>query len=39
MSWLDEEAKKADPTHDRVSLENPDAVHELDALLMDIYEP
>jgi hypothetical protein len=39
MSWLDEEAKKADPGHDRVILENPDAVWELDALLVDIYEP
>jgi hypothetical protein len=39
MSWLDEEVKKADPRHDRATLENPDAVRELDALLVDTYEP
>jgi hypothetical protein len=39
MSWLDEEASKADPRHDRVILENPSAVRELDALLVDTYEP
>jgi hypothetical protein len=39
MSWIDEEARKADPRHDRVILENPGAVRELDALLLDTYEP
>jgi hypothetical protein len=39
MSWLDEEARKADPQHDRVILEDPGAVRELDALLVDTYEP
>jgi hypothetical protein len=39
MSWLEEQAKKADPEHERAILENPDAVRELDALLMDTYEP
>jgi hypothetical protein len=39
MSWLEEEARKADPRHDRVILENPGAVRELDALLVDTYEP
>jgi hypothetical protein len=39
MSWLDEEAGKADPRHDRVILENPGTVRELDALLVGTYEP
>jgi hypothetical protein len=39
VSWLQEQAKKADPKHDRAILENPDAVRELDALLMHTYEP
>ena len=39
MSWLEEQAKKVDPGHDRAIIENPDTVRELDALLMDIYEP
>jgi hypothetical protein len=32
-------ARKADPNHDRVILENPGAVRELDALLVDTYKP
>ncbi|OHD23364.1 MAG: hypothetical protein A2Y38_14135 [Spirochaetes bacterium GWB1_59_5] len=39
MSWLEEQAKKADPWHDRAILETPDVVRELDALLMATYEP
>jgi hypothetical protein len=32
-------ARKADPNHDRVILENPGAVRELDALLVDTNKP
>ena len=39
MNWLVEEAMKADARHDRVILENPDVMRELDALLINTYEP
>ena len=38
MSWIIEEAKKQDPSKQRVILENPETVRELeDALLGDLY--
>ena len=39
MNWLIEEAKKIDPQSDRIILENPEAVKQLDKLIMDVYYP
>ncbi len=39
MSWIYEEARYADPQKDRVILENPAAVRELDEVLMGQYYP
>lgn len=39
MNWLIEEAEKSYPQSDRIILENPEAVKQLDKLIMDIYYP
>ena len=39
MSWIEEEARLADPRKNRVILENPVAVKELDDVLMGRYYP
>jgi hypothetical protein len=39
MSWIVEEAKKCSPYNNRVILENPEAVKELDELLLHSYYP
>ena len=39
MNWLIEEAKTLYPQSDRIILENPEAVKQLDELIMDIYYP
>ena len=39
MNWITEEAQRADPRKDRVVLEDPAAVKELDELLIEKYYP
>lgn len=39
MNWLLEEAKKSNPQSDRVILENPEAVKQLDTQIMDTFYP
>ena len=39
MYWLIEEAKKSYPQSDRIILENPEAVKQLDEQIIDIYYP
>ncbi len=39
VSWVDGEGTKADPRYHLVILENPGAVREIDALLVETYEP
>lgn len=39
MSWILEEAYKCDPRNDRIVLENPEVVKELDDLLLNKYYP
>ena len=39
MNWIVEEAQSADPRKDRVILENPATVRELDELLIKKYYP
>lgn len=39
MSWVDREARKVDPDQDWITLENPDAVRELDGLMRDTFLP
>ena len=38
-TWIEREASKADPSRDRVVLENPETVPELDAILRDTFHP
>lgn len=39
MNWIEEAAQTADPRQDRVTLENPEAIAELDTILMEKYYP
>lgn len=39
MNWIEEAAQNADPRKDRVILENPAAIKELDELLAEKYYP
>lgn len=37
--WIEREARNADPSRDRVVLENPETVRELDAILRETFHP
>ena len=39
LTWIEREARKADASRDRVVLENPETVRELDAILRDTFHP